>query len=210
MIYPLTLSFNHFMQHTFKAGLLLCSLCVAVSTAHAAATINIVESGADVVATGSGSFLFTNSPESAVSYVPAEMASIGALTLGGGGSVANYSVGLTGPSSFGSSSFVAASSGTGDTFGVVKTSGFITVPVGYVSGTELSGTATWVNQTLSSLGLTAGTYVYSWGSDATADSLTLVIGTTSPVTSVPEPASALMCLAGLAGVAASVRRRRAA
>jgi hypothetical protein len=59
--------------------------------------------------------------------------------------------------------------------------GQLILPQGYVSGTALSGTATWANQTLASLGLTPGQYVYTWGANATADSLTINLLTTSPL-----------------------------
>jgi hypothetical protein len=46
--------------------------------------------------------------------------------------------------------------------------------------------ATWANTTIAGLGLTPGTYTYSWGSGVTADSLVVEINGTSPA---PDPAS---------------------
>jgi hypothetical protein len=50
-------------------------------------------------------------------------------------------------------------------------------------------------QTLASLGLTPGTYVYTWGTGVDADSLTV------NVEAVPEPAIWAMMLLGFAGFA---------
>jgi hypothetical protein len=97
-----------------------------------------------------------------------------------------------------------ASTDTGDFVGIGGSLGHLHVPAGYISGTPLSDSATFDDQTLSSLGVTPGTYTYTWGSGPTADSLTLVAG-------VPEP-SGLMLLAlplGLVMLLAA-RPRRAA
>jgi hypothetical protein len=77
------------------------------------------------------------------------------------------------------------------------------LPSGYVSGTELSDQTTFSNQTFATLDVTPGTYTYTWGSGATADSLTLVAG--SPV---PEPSTwaALLCSLGILGVVQRFRR----
>jgi hypothetical protein len=47
------------------------------------------------------------------------------------------------------------------------------VPLGYVSGSALSDTSTYDNQTFSSLGVTPGAYEWTWGSGADADTFTL-------------------------------------
>jgi hypothetical protein len=60
-------------------------------------------------------------------------------------------------------------------------------------------TSTFSAKTFASLGISPGTYTWSWGSGGSADSLTLVI--------VPEPASIGLVLAGLAGLGALRRGR---
>jgi hypothetical protein len=89
------------------------------------------------------------------------------------------------PESFGSG-YTAPTSYSGDTFGIQNGSlgKDIVLPLGYTSGSPLSGTATFANKTISSMGLTPGTYLYDWGSD----SITLEIETPAS-TPTPTPTS---------------------
>lgn len=73
--------------------------------------------------------------------------------------------------------------GCGDVVATSIGAGVLGAPIGYVSGTNLSGTATWDNATFASLGVTPGTYVWTWGT-AAEQSFTLDV-----VNSVPEPAA---------------------
>jgi hypothetical protein len=95
-----------------------------------------------------------------------------------------------------------ASSGSGDFVGVREQVGGIDVPTGYVSGSPLSDSSTYAGQTFASLGLTPGSYTWTWGSGPTADSFTLDIGV------VPEPSTWAMLLMGFAGLASVWRKRR--
>jgi hypothetical protein len=124
------------------------------------------------------------------------------LTTGGAGvSLLSVYITMVGPTSFGAASTgLAANSGSGDALGVYGSFGGLGVPRGYVSGAPLSGTSTWSGQTFSSMGVTPGTYVYSWGAGATADTLTINVGA-----AVPEPSSSLL---GLVGALSLLRRRR--
>jgi hypothetical protein len=80
---------------------------------------------------------------------------------------------VNGPA-FGTGDIDNANSGSGDLVGALF-GYYIIVPNGYVSNSPLSDTATYDNATLASLGLTPGTYVWTWG-DGTDQSFTLEIG----------------------------------
>ncbi len=81
---------------------------------------------------------------------------------------------------------------------------FLAVPTGYVSGAALSDSATWNNATISSLGLTPGTYTWAWGNGATADSF--VIDVEAP--RVPEPASLALLATAVLGLRTARRLTR--
>jgi hypothetical protein len=119
--------------------------------------------GFDVTATGSGTIDLADLViVGGDTFSPAIQASIGLVAVGGGTVIDIYS-GSSGPSNFGSGAVFDASSGTGDDFGTCGCGGPIGVPSGYVSGSPLSGSATWDNATFSSLGLTTGIYTWTWG-----------------------------------------------
>ena len=76
------------------------------------------------------------------------------------------------------------------------------VPEGYVSGNALSSSATWNNATFASLGVTPGTYVWTWGTGANQN-FTLIIGRAG----APDGGSTVSLLSvALLGLAA-VRRK---
>jgi hypothetical protein len=68
-------------------------------------------------------------------------------------------------------------------------------------------TSTYNNVTFSSLGVTPGTYAWTWGSGANADSFTLKIGDAA---TVPQPATLGLMALGLLGAAGAgfARRKR--
>jgi hypothetical protein len=82
---------------------------------------------------------------------------------------------------------------------------FLLVPVGYVSGTALSSSATYNNLTLGSPEVIPGTYVWTWG-DGADQSFTLKIGSVGGP-GVPDSGSTVSLLGfGLLGLA--VLRRK--
>ena len=157
----------------FSAFLLLATL----STAPAAVVVNLLEQSGDVVATGSGSLntaglsLYQNGGTGSI-LIPSN----GGVTLGSFSLISTFAP-IAGPVNFGgggSNRNVASESG--NLFGVLGGGEQLIVPYGYTSGTSLSATATWANSTFTSLGLTTGTYEWTWGGGDTADSFTLNIG----------------------------------
>jgi len=181
----------------------------AGNKAEASFILNIEQSGSDVVATGSGSI-----NTGGLSFV---------VNTGGGPSISSgdsgkgyvalgpspdfsmdlYSATITGPT-LGSGSYVSASSGSGDPFNLDLSGGYIGVPTGYMSGNALSDSATWDSTTLSGLGLTLGTYTYTWGSGANTDFLTLNVGPPAP-----EPGSIFLLGIGGTGLLLICSRNRA-
>jgi PEP-CTERM motif-containing protein len=119
--------------------------------------------------------------------------------------VAAYTA-IFGPSGgFGEGFGTFASFSGGDPLGVQAS--LLFVPINYVSGAQLSETSTYLKATFASLGLTPGTYVWSWGGEDHADTFTLDIGGAIPFP-VPEPSTWAMTLLGFAGLGyASLRLR---
>jgi MYXO-CTERM domain-containing protein len=193
------------MKHAIKWAALTAMVLVTslAGTADAGFVVDVSQVGSNVVATGSGSldltglsFLFSGVDSPGVN--PGD----GVIVVGPPITAVDAYRGATGPTSFGGGSFTPASSSNGDLVAIEGALGDIVVPEGYVSFTPLSGSATWDNTTIAGLGLTPGTYTYTWGAGGPAQSLTVNV--------VPEPSS--LAMAGMAVAAGLVmwRRRRAA
>jgi hypothetical protein len=113
---------------------------------------------------------------------------------------------ISGPTSFGSGVLLTfASSGSGDAVGSLLEAGgggndLLVVPQGYVSGNALLDSSTYNNATFASLGVTPGTYVWTWGAGMNQN-FTLQIG------SVPDVGSTVSLLGcALLGLAALRRK----
>jgi hypothetical protein len=190
-------------------------LSALAGRADASGEIDIFESGANVVAAGAGVFDITDltvdpgSSGSGAAVSPLR----GTVVIGSAAGSVFYGF-LSGPSSLGSGRFPTfASSESGDGFGTaVVDERDLLIPSDYVSGAALLGSAMFDDQTIASLGLDPGTYVYTWGSGDHADSLTIKIG---GIGTVPELSTwAMMGLGfaalGLTGYRASRRSAAAA
>jgi hypothetical protein len=179
---------------------------VSAPSAQAAYTVTFVQQGPNVVATGKGSFdltdLILSGGISSNALVAPSLSVVFTGPVTPTGTAADTYDGLTGPTAFGSGGITHADSGSGDFVGVSFGSA-LEVPGGYSSGNPLSDTATYLGQSFASLGMTPGTYVWTWGSGANADSFTLQIGAAA----VPEPASLTLLTVGLAGLGVARRRR---
>jgi hypothetical protein len=207
------------MKRTLVRSLFMAALLVVVDAAgrvEAGIIMTATEVGSDVVVSGSGTADLTglslNTNAGTVSFMSPSEAS---LDTGPTGAISTDQYqSVNGPSDFGSGAFTFATSGTGDRFGVSFVGGIgvsfysLFVPQGYVSGSQLNGTSTFANQTFASLGMTPGTYLWSWGPAAQDDTFTLsIVGASA----VPEPSSLVTALIGvvLVGVGAARPRGRA-
>jgi hypothetical protein len=176
-----------------------------IPNAQASYTLNVNQTGSSVIATGSGSI---NTAALTISGTALDGSNVwpsdGVISVGPN-SFVELLTGISGPTSFGSGPQIFANLGTGTVTTLIANLGGqgLYVPNGYVSGSALSATATWNNQTLAGLGLTAGTYTYTWGSGGTADSfvLNIVAPTTTTPTATPAPSSVYLVTAGLLGLA---------
>jgi hypothetical protein len=185
---------------------LLTGFSLIASPARGGYVVTLEQVGNDVVATGSGPINLTGlSFEGFGSTNAYVLPLFGQIVTGvDSDSVALYR-GVTGPTNFGSGGGDNADSSSGDTVGVVAVvAGWIVVADDYVSGSPLSNTSTYFNQTLNALDVTPGTYVWTWGDGGPNQNFTLII----PAAAVPEPASALLLGAALAGLLLSGTIRR--
>jgi hypothetical protein len=183
---------------------------VAVAPSRAAFVVNIAPDGlGDVVASGTGSIDttdLTNLTSGTVSTTARINPAHSVLVFGTpGNNITQWDGTITGPATFGTENGAEIANSTSGTFLFFNPEAsppLIYLPESYPPESTLSETDTWTNATLSSLGLTPGTYQWNWGTGADADSYTINIGS-SPV---PEPAS--LGLLGVGAAALLGRRRR--
>jgi hypothetical protein len=166
-------------------GIVVFAVAAVTNSAQAEVTITAVEMNGDVVFDASGTlnldawtFDFTNEDFSHIDP------SIPLVVVGPTPSVPADFYGdpqnYVRPDSLGTGGATNATSGSGDLLGPHSGVSLV-VPAGYVSGDPLSGSATYQGETFASLGLEAGTYIWTWGTGATADTLTLVVDATTPI-----------------------------
>ena len=189
----------------------LLRLLIGLSaSAQAGYVVDLTQQGSDVVATGSGNIDLTGLASLfTIATLPAALDPAGAHINTGPTvyTVRDEYTGFTGPTSFGSGGSTLASSGTGDPvdlYGSTAVLGvaFLGVPLGYVSDTPLSDSATYEGATFASLGVTPGRYEWTWGGGADQN-FTIV------VEAVPESSTWAMMLLGFAGLGLAGYRARA-
>jgi len=185
----------------------------AAPEAQAAYVVDFTQVGGNVVATGNGTlnfndltFLSFENPLSVGVNPSTGYLGIGILD-GVGQDNGNNNYGdnyapISGPASFGTGGFTAASSTTGMVAGINGVNGEVILPGGYFPGSPLqTSVTTWDNATLASLGLTSGIYVWTWGGQ-NADSFTVNIA------AVPEPSTWVMMILGFCGIGFMIYRQR--
>ncbi len=181
----------------------LVSLIIA-APASAAVTLNFVETGTGVVGSFSGSLNlagltgFAGSGTFPSSISPGSAGFVFNSGLNGD----RYPTSIV-PAGFGSGGFAIPTAVSGGTFALFPSGGGTTqifVPLGYVSGSPLSGSATFTGATLSSLGIGLGPFTTTLPS---LDTITII------ATPVPEPGTVGLMAAGLGVLGLVARRRRA-
>jgi PEP-CTERM motif len=193
---------------TLAGATLAVAIIGACGPARANYIVTFSQAGSDVDAIGGGvidlaGLTFVTSG----STVPQVAPTFATEAAGTSGPVDEYS-GVSGPFSFGPGVFTDATTGAGDLVGVQVlrgSPGFIVVPAGYASGAALSDTATYANQSFTSLGLTPGVYVYNFGSGTDAGTFTVRVGVP-----VPEPSSLALLSTSLLSLGWLWRRRKTA
>jgi hypothetical protein len=149
--------------------------------------ITVSEVGPNVVWSGSGSFNLTsltlnqNFPGVTGGFNRAFAQFIVGPTSPAPATTYSGSSFTTFPTSFGPTpGGLGPSSSSGSLFGIVQTAGTggpreVAVPQGYVSGTVISGSMTYNSQTIAGMGLTPGTYTWSWGTGGNTSTLVMTI-----------------------------------
>ena len=154
------------------------------STSSTASQFNLtlLEVGSDVVMSGSGKFDTTNLSFSFNGGFQGLVRASNSLFHAGAGatnvSSDVYSGITTYPSNFGSGGQFNANTGSGDSVGVLSFGPGdyrLLVPPGYISNTTLTAESTFTGKTFTTLGVTPGTYTYSWGT-TNPSVITLQIG----------------------------------
>jgi hypothetical protein len=178
-------------RKVMKARLALFACALVTTTAGANASpyvVTLVQDGPNVVATGSGQIDLTGlAPIASGLFFPQLFPATGLIDAGTPATTNTQFGGpIIGPPSFGSGSLTPATTGTGDDAGVNASEASIFVPFGYISNTALSDTATYDGATFASLGVTPGTYVWTWGEGAD-QSFTLRVGVPGPIAGAGLP-----------------------
>lgn len=182
---------------------MIAGAVVAGIPAHAGVAVNFREIGTDVIAAASGSLDLTGLTDDDTFFAQIGVRGDPAyFTLGAegdGSSNAEGYNGITGPAQSGTGGLVAPTSSSGDIIGVnAFFFGDLFVNRDYVSGARITARTSFAGQTFASLGLTPGTYVFSWP----ADTITLNIGAGA----VPEPITWAMLMAGFGIIGVTMRR----
>ena len=139
-------------------------------------TVTLEQVGSNVVATGSGPINLTGLTFiTSVDNNPGIQAQLGLINTGPFATIVDLYNGAVGPATFGSGGVFSPNTASGDFVGIAGIGGLLSVPLNYVSGAALSDSMTFNNATFASLGVTPGTYEWTWGTGLANQNFTLVI-----------------------------------
>ena len=176
------------------------TLLFSVQPAQANFIETLRQVGTNVVATGTGAIDLTGlTLRFPATLSPVIVPSLPGIITGAPGTGAEFMGTISGPPNFGSGLTTFADSGVGQLAGVATSPSLdvIFVPFGYGNDTLLSDSATYNGATFASLGVTPGTYVWTWGTGPDQN-FTLEIGTLPDGgTTVSLLGCALLSLLGL-------------
>jgi hypothetical protein len=171
--------------------------------------VTIEQVGLNVVATGSGEFDvsgLTIQSTTSVFAPPIVIPSSARMdfSLAPFPTMADVYAGVSGPPNYGQGGLVTPSFATGPEGLALRDPNHLILVQGYTSGTVLSGIDEFDNTTLAMLGITPGTYKWTWGGTfapgvggAPDQSFTIIAGTPLP-TALPLFATGIVAL-GLLG-----------
>ena len=193
-------------KHAFYGILALVSLLGLGITQSAKANyiVTLQQVGSDVVATGTGAIDLTGlTPRFPAVLSPLIIPSLPGIITGAPGTGEEWMGTISGQPNFGSGGITSADSGFGQLAGIATSPSLdvIFVPFGYGNDTLLSDSATYNNATFATLGVTPGTYEWSWG-DGANQNFTLIIGG-----AVPDAGSTVSLL-GFASLGLVALRRK--
>ena len=184
-----------------KCALIAITIPLLAARSEAAITILITEVSGGVSVSGSGSFDVLPSFGQPGYATPVITPSLGAFYLGGeiqtgqGFLLENF----TGPASFGDGAMIEATSGSGDNFGLISGEhGGAFIQGMYNAGDPLAGISFYAGESVASMGLNPGVYVWEWNDGVNFDSITLTV--------IPEPSGMFLLMS--ACLVGCVRRSR--
>ncbi len=177
-------------------------------SAEASFILDVNQVGPDVVGTGSGTIDLSGLTFEATQTLFAELKPQFSVAIVGATASAAFYIAATGPGNFGSGTATGPDTSSGNLVGIGAGGTTVAVPSGYVSGTALSDGFTYDNATYADLGVTPGTYTWSWGTPGTANFDTFVLDIHPASAAVPEPSTLAVLVAGLLGLGFLRRKPR--